>query len=152
MNRMRVGFRISSAAVAAAAEKGGVWRRSMSTVSKAKEIIEGKKGKNRKATSELCNYLGIPHQSRSEMALTLSKFMKLYNARSPGIKKDDIWEKNLNTLLRGKTSIGFPEVARILSPEFGQQGGISTKDSNMDSHTDNTKGKGSKKKGKSSKK
>ncbi|MED6182396.1 hypothetical protein PIB30_028140 [Stylosanthes scabra] len=123
----------------------------MSTVSKAKEIIEGKKGKNRKATSELCNFLGIPHQSRSEMALTLSKFMKLYNARSPGIKKDDIWEKNLNALLRGKTSIGFPEVARILTPEFGQQGAISAKDSNIDSQ-DNTKGKGSQKKGKSSKK
>lgn len=70
--------------------------------------------------------------------------------QSPGIKKDKLWEQNLQTLLRGKNSVGFPEVAKILSPEFSQ-GAINMKDSNMDSFGD-TKGKTSQKKGKSSKK
>lgn len=71
--------------------------------------------------------------------------------QSPGIKKDKIWEQNLQTLLRGKSNVGFPEVAKILSLEFGH-GAISVKDTSMDSFADNTKGKASQKKGKSSKK
>ncbi|XP_027362133.1 uncharacterized protein LOC113869836 [Abrus precatorius] len=131
---------------------GWTGRRSMSTVSKAvAEIVGSGNRKIRKSSSELCNFLGIPHHSRSEMALILSKFIKLYNFKSPGIKKDKIWEQNLQTLLRGRNSIGFPEVAKILSPEFSQ-GAINVKDSNMDSFADNAKGKASQKKGKSSKK
>ncbi|KAK7309444.1 hypothetical protein RJT34_06181 [Clitoria ternatea] len=132
---------------------GWTGRRSMSTVSKAvAEIMGVGNTKTRKSSSELCNFLGIPRQSRSEIASILSKFIKLYNLRSPGIKKDKIWEQNLQTLLRGRTSIGFPEVAKILSPEFSK-GAINVKDSSTDSFADNTKGKASqKKKGKSSKK
>ncbi|KAK7307401.1 hypothetical protein VNO77_40428 [Canavalia gladiata] len=127
-------------------------RRSMSTVSKAVAEITGiGNTKIRKSSSELCNFLGVPRRSRSEVALILSRFIKLYNFKSPGIKKDKIWEQNLQTLLRGRSSIGFPEVAKILSPEFSQ-GSINIKDSNADSFADNTKGKGSQKKGKSSKK
>ncbi|CAL5188321.1 unnamed protein product [Lathyrus oleraceus] len=123
-------------------------RRSMSTVSKAvAEIVGVGKTKNRKATSELCTFMGIPHHSRSEIASIISKFIKLYSFRSPGIKKDKLWEQNLQTLLRGRNSVGFPEIAKILSPEFSQ-GAINIKDTNMDSSTDNTKGKGSQKKGK----
>ncbi|XP_061341764.1 uncharacterized protein LOC133288082 [Gastrolobium bilobum] len=133
---------------------GCAWRRSMSTVSNAvAEIMGVGKTKTRKSSSELCNFLGIPHQSRSETALIISKFIKLYNLKSPGIKKDKLWEQNLQTLLRGKSSIGFPEVARILSPEFSQ-GAINIRDNKMDSFTDNTKPKGKavQKKGKSKKK
>lgn len=75
----------------------------------------------------------------------------IYVVQSPGIKKDKIWEQNLQTLLRGRNSVGFPEIAKILSPEFSQ-GTINLKDSNMDSSLDGAKGKGSQKKGKSSKK
>lgn len=71
--------------------------------------------------------------------------------QSPGVKKDKLWEQNLQTLLRNRNSIGFPEIAKILSPEFSS-GAINVKDTNMDSSTDNSKGKGSQKKGKSSKK
>ncbi|XP_004512324.1 uncharacterized protein [Cicer arietinum] len=127
-------------------------RRSMSTVSKAvAEIVGVGKTKTRKATSELCTFMGIPHHCRSEIALIISKFIKLYNFRSPGIKKDKLWEQNLQTLLRGRNSVGFPEIAKILSPEFSQ-GAINIKDTSMDSVTDNTKAKGPQKKGKKSKK
>ncbi|KAJ1375405.1 SWIB/MDM2 domain [Sesbania bispinosa] len=130
----------------------GAGRRSMSTVSKAVAEIAGVgKTKTRKAESELCNFLGIPRHSRSEIALIISKFIKIYNIRSPGIKKDKIWEQNLQTLLRGKNSVGFPEIAKIISPEFSH-GPINLKDTNMDSFAENTKGKASQKKGKSSKK
>ena len=71
--------------------------------------------------------------------------------QSPGIKKDKIWEQNLQTLLRGKTNVSFPEIAKILSPEFSS-GVMHIKDKSVDSFTDNTKGKTSQKKGKSSKK
>jgi len=37
--------------------------------------------KIRKSSSELCTFLGIPRHSRSEIALILSKFIKLYNFR-----------------------------------------------------------------------
>ncbi|CAL0331641.1 unnamed protein product [Lupinus luteus] len=145
MNQVLTRFRASASVV-------GAGRRSMSTVSKAVvEIVGGGKSKNRKASSELCKFIGIPQQSRSEIALIISKFLKLYNFKSPGIKKDKIWEQNLQTLLRGKNSIGFPEVAKILSPEFSH-GAINIKESNTDSFADNTKGKNSQKKGKSSKK
>lgn len=123
----------------------------MSTVSKAVAEIAGVgKTKTRKASSELCTFLGIPHHSRSEISLIISNFIKLYNARSPGIKKDKIWEQNLQTLLRGRSSVGFPEIAKILSTEFSS-GAINVKDSGMDAFSD-SKGKGSQKKGKSSKK
>jgi len=75
----------------------------------------------------------------------------MFGVQSPGIKKDKIWEQNLQSLLRGRNSVGFPEIAKILSSEFSQ-GTINVKDSNMDSSIDSTKGKGSQKKGKSSKK
>ncbi|XP_047182981.1 uncharacterized protein LOC124849147 isoform X1 [Vigna umbellata] len=130
---------------------GSLGRRSMSTVAKAVAEITGTGNtKIRKSSSELCNFLGIPRHSRSEIALILSKFIKLYNFRSPGIKKDKIWEQNLQSLLRGRNSVGFPEIAKILSSEFSQ-GAINVKDSNMDSSMDSTKGKGSQKKGKPSK-
>nr|ACU14195.1 unknown [Glycine max] len=132
---------------------GSFGRRSMSTVAKAVEEITGTGNtKIRKSSSELCTFLGIPRQSRSEIALILSKFTKLYNFKSPGIKKDKIWEQNLQTLLRGRNNVGFPEIAKILSPEFGH-GAINVKDSSIgDSSGDATKGKGPKKKGTSSKK
>ncbi|KAK7252593.1 hypothetical protein RIF29_36650 [Crotalaria pallida] len=145
MNQVLTRFRASASAV-------GAGRKNMSTVSKAVvEIVGGGKSKNRKAESELCKFIGIPQQSRSEISLIISKFIKLYNSKSPGIKKDKIWEQNLQTLLRGKNSIGFPEVAKILSPEFSQ-GAINMKDSSSDSFADNMKGKKGQKKGKSSKK
>lgn len=75
----------------------------------------------------------------------------MFGVQSPGIKKDKIWEQNLQSLLRGRNSVGFPEIAKILSSEFSQ-GVINVKDSNMDSSMDSTKGKGSQKKGKPSKK
>ncbi|XP_020218052.1 uncharacterized protein LOC109801406 [Cajanus cajan] len=131
---------------------GPLGRRSMSTVSKAVAEITGTgKTKTRKSSSELCNFLGIPHHSRSEISLILSNFIKLYNSKSPGIKKDKIWEQNLQTLLRGRNTVGFPEIAKILSPEFGQ-GAINMKGSNVDSSADAAKGKGPQRKGKSSKK
>lgn len=75
-------------------------------------------------------------------------FEMVYGAvQSPGIKKDKLWEQNLQTLLRGRNSVGFPEIAKILSPEFSQ-GAINIKDTNTDSSADNTKGKGQQKKGK----
>ncbi|KAK4268791.1 hypothetical protein QN277_022030 [Acacia crassicarpa] len=147
MNHMRICVSLGS--VAAALRSG---QRSMSTASKSLTGLGSiKNGKNTKASSELCKFLGIPDQSRSEIALLISKFIKLNNSRSPGIKKDKIWEQNLQTLLRGKSSVSFPEIAKILSPEFSQ-GIMHFKDKSMDSFTDNTKGKSSQKKGKSSKK
>ncbi|CAK8540180.1 unnamed protein product [Lathyrus sativus] len=126
---------------------GAAGRKSMSTVAKVvAEIVSVGKTKHRKATSELGTYMGIPHHSRSEIASIISKFIKLYSFRSPGIKKDKLWEQNLQTLLRGRNSVGFPEIAKVLSPEFCQ-GAINIKDTNMDSSTDNTKGNSSQKKG-----
>jgi hypothetical protein len=59
-------------------------RRSMSTISKAVAEITGVgKTKTRKATSELCTFMGIPHHSRSEIATIISKFIKLHSARVP---------------------------------------------------------------------
>ncbi|KAK2373390.1 hypothetical protein P8452_46485 [Trifolium repens] len=122
-------------------------RRSMSTISKAVAEITGVgKTKTRKATSELCTFMGIPHHSRSEIATIISKFIKLHSARSPGIKKDKLWEQNLQTLMRGRNSFGLPEIYKILSPEFSH-GAINIKDTSMDSNTDNSKGKNSQKKG-----
>ncbi|WJX83855.1 hypothetical protein P8452_66482 [Trifolium repens] len=55
-------------------------RRSMSTISKAvAEIVGVSKTKTRKATSELCTFMGIPHHSRSEISTIISKFIKLYS-------------------------------------------------------------------------
>jgi len=54
----------------------------MSTVAKAVAEITGTGNtKIRKSSSELCTFLGIPRHSRSEVALILSKFIKLYNFR-----------------------------------------------------------------------
>ncbi|XP_054782388.1 uncharacterized protein LOC129289618 [Prosopis cineraria] len=146
MNRMRICVSLGS--VAAALRSG---QRSMSTASKSLTGLGSvKNGKNAKASSELCKFLEIPDQSRSETALLISKFIKLNNSRSPGIKKDKIWEQNLQTLLRGKTSVSFPEIAKILSPEFSQSI-MHFKDKSMDSLSDKKKGKASQK-GKSSKK
>lgn len=86
-----------------------------------------------------------------ERCYSLSLDNNIYILQSPGIKKDKIWEQNLQTMLRGKTSVGFPEIAKILSPEFSQ-GVMNFKDKSMDSFTENTKGKTSQKKGKSSRK
>ena len=85
MSRMGMGFRASASAVAAAAAaaaRGGAGGRNMSTVSKVVAEIGGM-GKSRKSSSELCKFLGIPHQSRSEIALIISKFIKLYNFKVP---------------------------------------------------------------------
>lgn len=81
----------------------------------------------------------------------LSLQNNIYPLQSPGIKKDKIWEQNLQTLIRGKNSVGFPEIAKILSPEFSS-GIMNLKDKSMDSFTDNAKGKSPQKKGKSRKK
>ncbi|KAK2361676.1 protein UXT protein [Trifolium repens] len=57
-------------------------RRSMSTISKTvAEIVGVNKTKTRKATSDLCTFMGIPHHSRSEISTIISKFIKLYSAR-----------------------------------------------------------------------
>lgn len=55
--------------------------RCMSTAAAKSGIGTMKNGKNTKASSELCKFLGVPHQSRSETALLLSKFIKLNNSR-----------------------------------------------------------------------
>ncbi|KAK2360153.1 protein UXT protein [Trifolium repens] len=57
-------------------------RRSMSMISKTvAEIVGVSKTKTRKATSDLCTFMGIPHHSRSEISTIISKFIKLYSAR-----------------------------------------------------------------------
>ncbi|XP_050366673.1 uncharacterized protein LOC126785119 [Argentina anserina] len=69
---------------------------------------------------EVCKFLGISDpsdRSRSPTALMISKFIRLHNKQSPGIK-DRNWEQNLNILLHGKDRVGLPEVTRLLSPEF----------------------------------
>ncbi|MED6146844.1 hypothetical protein PIB30_038401 [Stylosanthes scabra] len=151
MNWMCMGCCISSAPWLLRRKREEHGRGTCRRCQKRKKSLKERRARTPKLRANSATSLASLISLVQEMALTLSKFMKLYNTRSPGIKKDDIWEKNLNALLRGKTSIGFPEVARILSPEFGQEGAISAKDSNMDSQY-NTKGKGSQKKGKSSKK
>jgi len=35
--------------------------------------------------------------------------------QSPGIKKDKLWEQNLQTLLCGRNSVGFPELNLLLA-------------------------------------
>lgn len=77
MNQVKMRFGVFAPVV-------GEGRRSMSTVSKAVvELVGGGKSKHRKASSELCKFIGIPQQSRSETALIISKFIKLYNSKVP---------------------------------------------------------------------
>ncbi|WJX67190.1 hypothetical protein P8452_51681 [Trifolium repens] len=57
-------------------------RRIMSTISKTfAEIVGVSKTKTRKATSDLCTFMGIPRHSRSEIPTIISNFIKLYSAR-----------------------------------------------------------------------
>ncbi|GMY05178.1 SWIB/MDM2 domain protein [Fagus crenata] len=86
------------------------------------------------SSSEFRKFLGIPGTFRSPNALLISKFLKLYTAQSPGIKKDNIWEDNLNKLLHGKDRVGLPEIAKLLSPQFNQKGGM-----NAESKTEDNK-------------
>ncbi|KAJ7943994.1 2-dehydro-3-deoxyphosphooctonate aldolase, putative isoform 1 [Quillaja saponaria] len=107
-------------------------------------------------SSELRKFLNLPDSSRSETAMLISKFIKIQTARSPGIKKDRIWEDNLQTLLHRKKNsnkISAPViVAKILSPEFSH--GYLSKDDEKEiknqCSTDNEKAKPSQKKKKSS--
>ncbi|KAI9097504.1 hypothetical protein K1719_025679 [Acacia pycnantha] len=56
----------------------------MSTASKSLTGLGSiKNGKNTKASSDLCKFLGIPDQSRSEIVLLISKFIKLNNSWVP---------------------------------------------------------------------
>ncbi|KAK9946816.1 hypothetical protein M0R45_012259 [Rubus argutus] len=83
------------------------------SVSESKLKVKG-------CSPEVCKFLGIPdpsNRSRSPTALLISRFIRLHNNQSPGIK-DRNWEQNLRTLLHGKDRVGFPEVTRLLSPEF----------------------------------
>ncbi|KAK9985033.1 hypothetical protein SO802_034558 [Lithocarpus litseifolius] len=99
------------------------------------------------SSSEFRKFLNIPGTSRSENALLISKFLKLYTAQSPGIKKDKIWEDNLNKLLHGKDRAGLPEIAKLLSPQFNQQGGMNSESKTDDNkHQRGAKAKGRKKK------
>lgn len=66
--------------------------------------------------------------------------------QSPGIKKDKIWEDNLNKLLHGKDRAGLPEIAKLLSPQFNQQGGMNSESKTDDKHQRGAKAKGRKKK------
>ncbi|KAI9120460.1 hypothetical protein K1719_007493 [Acacia pycnantha] len=67
--------------VAAALRSG---QRSIATTSKSLTGLGSiRNGKNTKASSELCKFLGIPDQSRSEIALLISKFIKLNNSWVP---------------------------------------------------------------------
>ncbi|KAG2680043.1 hypothetical protein I3843_11G079600 [Carya illinoinensis] len=122
--------------------------RSMSTKahnSIPKEIAKAINPKT--ASSEFRKFLGIPHSSRSQNALLISKFIRLYNFRSPGIKKDNIWEENLNKMLQGKDRVGLPEIAKLLSPQFNQKGGMNAVSNSEDSKQQmgNVKGKAKKK-------
>ena len=75
----QMAFRVSAATVASA---WGLGRRTLTTGSKALGRIDRLKGgKSRTSSSELCKYLGIPDQTRSDKALIISKFLKLYNLR-----------------------------------------------------------------------
>lgn len=80
MNRMGIRVSASSVSVAVAC---GLGHRTLSTASKALTGLGGnrKVGKNAKASSELCKFLGVPDQSRSDNVLLISKFIKLYNSR-----------------------------------------------------------------------
>ncbi|XP_022136393.1 uncharacterized protein LOC111008113 [Momordica charantia] len=68
---------------------------------------------------QLCKFLGIPLVSpRGDIPILISKFLKLYQPQSPGLRKDRIWEENLKAILCGKDGVGMPEVNKILSPQF----------------------------------
>ncbi|KAI4314614.1 hypothetical protein L6164_027502 [Bauhinia variegata] len=146
-------FGVSGATIAAAFEVG---RRSFSSAAKALSDSFGHKlNKTSSSCSELRKFFSYTDQSRSENALLISKFIKINTGRSPGTKKDKIWEQNLQTLVRGKTNTGFQEVSKILTPEFSQGPIKERGDSDSLYGTDNTKGKTSQKtsqKRKSSKK
>ncbi|KAF5477614.1 hypothetical protein F2P56_004234 [Juglans regia] len=124
----------------------GAGSRSMSTKahnSIPKEIAKAINPKT--ASSEFRKFLGIPHSSRSQNALLISKFLRLYTFRSPGIKKDNIWEDNLNKMLQGKDRVGLPEIAKLLSPQFNHQGGMNATSEDSKQQMGNVKGKAKKK-------
>ncbi|KAM7251687.1 hypothetical protein ACFE04_023570 [Oxalis oulophora] len=80
--------------------------------------ITGKPNPTPPSTSNLGKFLGIPPPSLSETSTLISKFIKLNNKQNPGMKKNNLTEDKLKTMLAGKDQVGIPEIVKMLNNQL----------------------------------
>ncbi|KAK9674443.1 hypothetical protein RND81_12G232700 [Saponaria officinalis] len=65
---------------------------------------------------------GAPEASRTEAVKKVWEYIKLHNLQNPSNKKEIICDQKLKTLFSGKDTVGFLEIARLLSQHFVKSG------------------------------
>ncbi|KAH7519146.1 protein TRI1 [Ziziphus jujuba] len=66
----------------------------------------------------LGNFLGTSEASRSLAVKKVWEYVKLHNLQNPANKKEIFCDETLKTIFSGKDTVGFPEIARLLSQHF----------------------------------
>ncbi|KAL9232420.1 hypothetical protein vseg_007534 [Gypsophila vaccaria] len=65
---------------------------------------------------------GAPEVSRTDAVKKVWEYIKLHNLQNPSNKKEIICDQKLKTLFSGKDTVGFLEIARLLSQHFVKTG------------------------------
>ncbi|KAK9674073.1 hypothetical protein RND81_12G209100 [Saponaria officinalis] len=65
---------------------------------------------------------GTPEASRTEAVKKVWEYIKLHNLQNPNDKREIICDQKLKTLFSGKDTVGFLEIARLLSQHFVKTG------------------------------
>ncbi|KAI4327894.1 hypothetical protein L6164_020305 [Bauhinia variegata] len=73
-------------------------------------------------SSQLGKFLGASQASRSEAVKKVWEHVKLHNLQNPSNKKEIFCDEKLKTIFDGKDSVGFTEIAKLLSKHFVKSG------------------------------
>ncbi|CAO2833423.1 unnamed protein product [Amaranthus hypochondriacus] len=70
----------------------------------------------------LSSFIGSPETSRAEAVKKVWQYIKQNNLQNPANKREILCDENLKALFNGKDSVGFLEVASLLTHHFVKKG------------------------------
>lgn len=70
----------------------------------------------------LSKFVGAPEVSRTDAVKKVWEYIKLHNLQNPANKKEIRCDEKLKTIFDGKDTVGFVEIARLLSQHFPKSG------------------------------
>ncbi|XP_043694764.1 protein TRI1-like [Telopea speciosissima] len=63
-------------------------------------------------------FLGVSEASRTDAVKKVWEYIKLNNLQNPSNKREIRCDEKLKTIFDGKETVGFLEIAKLLSPHF----------------------------------
>ncbi|ESQ52173.1 hypothetical protein EUTSA_v10017454mg [Eutrema salsugineum] len=100
----------------------GACRVLMAKAATSSAVSSGREGKGilkvMPVSQPLANFIGANEVARTTAVKKIWEYIKLHNLQNPENKKEILCDGKLKTIFNGKDTVGFLEIAKLLSQHF----------------------------------